>query len=99
MIFVCVILFLIILMLLYKLYRFSLLILEFEDSVEDCLEELNERYISVSKVLEKDVFFDSIEVRQVINDLKLSQASIIKVANILTKNMVYNEIEEKNSEL
>ena len=95
MIILCIILFLIISLLLYKLYQFSLLILEFENSVEDCLEELNERYISISKVLEKDIFFDSIEVRQVVSDIKLSQESVVKVANILTKNMVYNEIEEK----
>jgi hypothetical protein len=98
MIILCVVLFLIISLLLYKLYQFSLLILEFENSVEDCLEELNERYISISKILEKEIFFDSVEVRQVVNDIKLSQESVVKVANILTKNMVYNEIEEKNTE-
>jgi len=71
----------------YKLYQFSLIILRIEDSIEDCLDILNERYSSVSKILQKEVFFDSIEVRQVIADIKASQEAILTVANILTEEM------------
>ena len=96
MLIICSVLFLIILVLLYKLYQFSLLILKFESAVEDCLETLNERYENISKILEKEVFFDSMEVRQVINDIKISQESIVNVANTLTGNMVYNETKKEN---
>jgi hypothetical protein len=79
----------------YKLYQFSLIILRIEDSIEDCLDILNERYSSVSKILQKEVFFDSIEVRQVIADIKASQEAILTVANILTEEMEEtNEIED-----
>lgn len=90
---VCVVCFLV-----YKLYQFSLIILKIEESIEDCLDILNERYSSVSKILQKEVFFDSVEVRQVIADIKASQEAIITVANILTKDMEeINEIEDQES--
>ena len=73
--------------LVYKLYLFSLIILRIEDSIEDCLDILNERYSSVSKILQKEIFFDSIEVRQVIADIKATQEAILIVANILTKDI------------
>ena len=83
----------------YKLYSFSLVILRIEDSLEDCLDILNQRYISINKVLEREVFFDSLEVRQVIADIKESRDAIIVVANKLTENVTMekiDEIQEKN---
>ena len=84
--------------LLYKLYVFSMLILRIEESIEDSLDILNERYISVNKILEKEVFFDSIEVRQVIEDIKLSRNAIISVANKLTENVQMEKIDEIKEE-
>ena len=71
----------------YKLYQFSILILSVEDSIEDCIDVLNERYDSISKILEKEVFFDSIEVRQVIADIQATQHALLGVANTLTKDI------------
>jgi|TARA_Y100000385_G_C13007317_1_gene600030 hypothetical protein len=71
----------------YKLYQFSLIILRLEESIEDCLDVLDEKYLSISKVLEKEVFFDSVEVRQVMADIIESQDAILTVANTLTKEM------------
>ena len=39
---------------------------------------------AMSLILEKPVFFDSIEVRQVINDISISRDSILYVANRLS---------------
>jgi hypothetical protein len=80
--------------LVYKLYRFSMLILKIEESVEDCLDILNERYKSVSKILQKEIFFDSVEVRQVIAEIKASQEAILIVANVLTEDMEKNDNED-----
>ena len=80
--------------LVYKLYRFSMLILKIEESVEDCLYILNERYESVSKILQKEIFFDSVEVRQVIAEIKASQEAILIVANVLTEDMEKNDNED-----
>lgn len=71
---------------LYKLYKFSMIILRLEDSIEKCLDVLDERYKSMTQVLEIPIFFDSVEVRTVIEDIKASRDSLIEVANKLTEN-------------
>lgn len=80
--------------LVYKLYQYSLIIINTETAIEECLDILNERYENVSIILEKEVFFDSVEVRQVINEIKLSQEAIYTVAEKMIKDKRINE--EKN---
>ena len=46
---------------------------------------LDERYESISKILEKPVFFDSLEIRQVIKDISDSRDSILFIANSISK--------------
>ena len=55
-----------------------------EDSIEECLDVLDERYLSMSKILEIPIFFDSVEVRQVVDDIRKSRHSLLKVANVLS---------------
>ena len=51
-------------------------------------------YKSMTEILEIPVFFDSVEVRRVINDITASRESLVIVANKLTKN-TRSEIESK----
>ena len=78
----------------YKLFKFSIIIIEFEDNIETCLDLLDARYKSMTEILEIPVFFDSVEVRRVINDITASRESLVIVANKLTKN-TRSEIESK----
>ena len=48
------------------------------------LDNLDERYASIQKVLETPLFFDSPQVRQVINDINESRNAVLYVANQLT---------------
>ena len=95
---VCVaILVIVLLYSLYKLYMFSMLIINLEDSIEECLEVLDSRYESMTEILEIPIFFDSMEVRRVINDIQLSRDSLVYVANKLTEKYGNKiEIKEKN---
>lgn len=74
-------------------------ILVTEESIEDCLDILDERYASLSKILEKPLFYDSQEVRAAVEELKTSKDAILCVANKLIENFglgnVEGEIEEK----
>ena len=63
-----------------------MIILNLEESIENCLDVLDERYKSMTEVLEIPIFFDSVEVRNVIEDIKVSRDSLIQVANKLTEN-------------
>jgi len=79
---------------LYYNYKFGLIIIRAEDSIEECLDELDERYKVVSKILEKPIFFDSIEVRQTVQEIRLSQEIILKVANKMSNLKEPDQIEE-----
>jgi hypothetical protein len=50
--------------------KFGITILKVEDAVEECLDVLDERYESISKVLEIPLFDDSPQVKSVCRDIK-----------------------------
>lgn len=64
----------------YYNFKFAFILMQMEDAIEESLDVLDERYASVSKVLEIPLFFDSPQIRQVINDIQKSRDSILKVA-------------------
>jgi hypothetical protein len=92
-----IILSIILLLVLYKIYQFSLIILSFENAVEESLDILEERYKSLNSILQKEIFFDSVEVRQAISDIKASHEAILQVSHKLTskvENISENKTEE-----
>ena len=65
-------------------YKLGVIILDVQDAIEASLDELDRRYASMSEVLEKPVFFDSMEVRQVVTDISRCRDSILRVAANMT---------------
>lgn len=65
----------------YYLIKFSMILLRFQDAIEDCIGILDERQESISRILKIPIFYDSPEIRRVLEDIKISRESIIKVAN------------------
>ena len=63
--------------------RFARTLLVFQEGIEDSLDILDSRYNNVTQILEKPVFFDSVEIRQVISEISKSRDAILRVANIL----------------
>ncbi len=74
-------------------YKFGIIILRIEDAIEESLDLLDQRYQSISKVLERPLFQDSLEIRQVHDDIKRSRESILEIANIMTNGMI-EEVED-----
>lgn len=70
---------------LYYLFKFSLILIRVEDSIEDSLDILDDRYKKMTEILEVPVFFDSIEVRNCIAEIRKSRDAILYVANSLTQ--------------
>ena len=70
-----------------KIYQFSIIIIDLEDAVEDCLDLLDKKYKNMSKILEKPIFFDSMEIRQVISDISDCRNTMVIIANKLTGNV------------
>lgn len=76
----------------YYNVKFGLTILRVEDAIEESLDQLDKKYLILSKILEKPIFFDSIEVRQTVDEIRSTQELLLYIANRLT------EIEENKVE-
>jgi len=68
----------------YYNYKFARLILRMEDAIEESLDDLDSRYQAMSEIMQRPVFFDSIEVRQVIAEIGASRDNILKIASRLS---------------
>ena len=79
-------------------YRFAVTILKVQDAIEQSLEVLDERYNSMTRILETPLFYDSPEVRRVLEDIKASRDAVLYIANELTNDMVPEEEEAGNNE-
>ena len=81
----------------YYNYKFGRSLIRMEDALETSLDKLDERYDSISKVLEIPLFSDSPQIRQVISDIKECQNSILYVANEIGQLEEIDNGEEENS--
>ena len=69
---------------LYYVYKFGVMLLRVQDSLEDALDILDERYASMSSILQIPIFYDSKEVRQVVSDVDECREAILGIARQLT---------------
>jgi hypothetical protein len=76
----------------FYLFKFASTILRTEDSVEESLDIIDNSYGRISEILEKPLFYDSAEVRQILNELSNSKEALLYIANVMANN---NEITEK----
>ena len=95
----CCLLFVSLLFLCWKLYQFSILIIDLEDAVEESLDILDEKYGKINEISQKPVFFDSVEIRQVIDEIRGCHNAILIIANKLTRKIgaKSGEIKKENS--
>lgn len=77
----------------YKNFKMGVIILKMEDTIEDCLDVIDDKYEKMTEILSRPLFYDSLEVKQVVQDIKLVRESLHSVALSLTQN-----IEEEKSE-
>ena len=82
----------------YKNIVFGVMILRLEDSVEECLDVIDEKYSSMSEVLKRPLFYDSPEVKSVVKDIGVVRDSLHSVALTLTANIENIENIEQETE-
>ncbi len=82
---ICAILSILFLISIYFNVKHGMLILNLIESIENSLDVLDERYHSISKVLEIPIFYDSPQVKQVIEDIKNCRDSLLVAANELVE--------------
>ncbi len=78
----------------YFNYKFARTIMRVEDAINLSLDELDDRYATISEILEMPTFYDSPQVRQVVNDISASRDAVLYVANQLTRVEVDGEEKE-----
>jgi hypothetical protein len=64
--------------------KHGILLLRMQDSIEKALDVLDSKYKKIGDILEIPIFFDSIEVRQAVSEIKSARDSILYIANELT---------------
>ena len=97
MIYVCVILGVLFSISTFYCLRFALTILRFQDSLEEALDVINERYGSIANICERPLFYDSPEVKQVLEDLNATRDALHLIAHSLTSNFDPNEEENEGT--
>ena len=71
----------------FLLYKFGILILNVQDTIEQSLQILDERSQSVEKILNIPLFFDSPEIKRLHKDMVACRDAILSVAYILTDSL------------
>ena len=79
----------------FKAYNFAKIILNIQDAVEESLDVLDDRYKNIAEILQKPVFFDSLEVRQVIEEISITRDAVLYVASKLENSQKVN-LNDKN---
>ncbi len=97
MIYACISLSVLLLISVYQNVRLGLAVLRMEDAIEECLDVIDEKYGTMSEILKRPLFYDSQEVKAVVEDIKAVRSSLHAVALSLTKNIVEKEENEIGS--
>lgn len=78
---------------LYFCFKFAFAILRVQEVLEESLDVLDEKYSSMTEILNRPLFYDSKEVRGVLSDIEKSRDAVHRIALALTNNL---EGKEKN---
>ena len=91
-----IILFLLILLFVafYFCLKFAMIIINMKEVIEESLDILDEKYAKISEILNIPIFYDSREVRVVLNEIKGVRESILRIAQKLTNQQEIEEEEE-----
>ena len=68
----------------YYNLRFGIMIIKIQDAMEESLDVIDERYASISKILEVPLYSDSHEIRKIHDDISATRESMLYIANIMT---------------
>lgn len=78
----------------YFCIKFAMIIINMKEVIEESLDILDEKYAKISEILNIPIFYDSREVRVVLNEIKGVRESILRIAQKLTNQQEIEEEEE-----
>jgi hypothetical protein len=68
----------------YYCIKFGLVIVRMQDTLQESMDILDEKYGRISEILQRPLFFDSPEVRQVLKDIDDSRRALHYIALALS---------------
>lgn len=71
-------------------------LLKIEDEIEDCLDTIDQKYSKMTEILSRPLFYDSPEVRRVVEDVRETRNSLHRIALSLSKNFKAEEDLQKD---
>ena len=93
----CIIFFVLTVFFGYFCIKFALIIINIQETVEECLSIIDEKYTKIVSILEIPLFFDSPEIKRMLSELKDVKLSILYIANKLSpKDLRFNEEKKDN---
>ena len=63
-----------------------------QETIEEALDVIDQKYSNISKILEIPIFFDSPEIKSVLRELEDTRNSLLYVANELTNNNIEDDV-------
>ena len=79
--------------------KFALIVLRVQDSIQESVDIIDEKYSNISEILQIPIFYDSPEVRQVLRDLEETRDSLHQVAYDMSAKLVNEEQNENEKDL
>ncbi len=68
----------------YFCVKFALIVISIQETIEECLDILDEKYSVISNILNIPIFYESKEIREVLYQIKESRDAILFIAQKLT---------------
>ena len=63
--------------------KFALIIIKIQETIESSLDILDDKYGKINEILQRPLFYDSSEVRQVLQEIRGSHDAILIIASDL----------------
>ena len=81
----------------YYCIKFALIIIKIQENLEESIDIIEEKYERINEILEIPVFYDSPEVKKVVEDLNQVRLSLLYVGDLMTSE--FSNTKDKGSEV
>lgn len=71
--------------------KFAMIVLKIQDALQESLDLLDSKHRRISEILQRPLFFDSPEIRQVLRDIEDSKKSLHSIALALSSDFKEDE--------
>ena len=76
---------------LFYCIKFGVIILRVQDTLEETLDVIDEKYATITEICERPLFYDSPEVKKVLEDLRGVRSALHEIAYALTQDFEGDE--------